>query len=129
MLKVRIYSFSYLYGGIPRDTTENGGGFVFDCRFIYNPGRHSEFWNLTGKDEDVIKFLDKQKEMQDFLTNIFNIIDPAVENYKSRNFTDLMVSFGCTGGQHRSVYSAEKLQEHINQKFPEIKTELTHNNL
>jgi N-acetylmuramate 1-kinase len=67
--------------------------------------------------------------MQDFLKNIYNIIDPAIENYIRRNFTDLMISFGCTGGQHRSVYSAEKLQEHLNQKFPEIKTELTHTNL
>ena len=129
MLKVRIFSFSYLYNGLPEDTTGNGGGFIFDCRYIYNPGRRREFVNLTGKDEPVKKFLDGQKEMQDFLGNIYNIIDPAVENYISRNFTDLMVSFGCTCGQHRSVYSAQKLAEHINQKFPEIKTELTHINL
>lgn len=129
MLKVRIYSFSYLYNGIPDDSTENGGGFVFDCRFIYNPGRNSEFWNLTGKDEKVINFLNEQKEMQDFLINIYKIIDPAIENYLSRNFTDLMISFGCTGGQHRSVYAAEKLQTHLNQKYPEIVTELAHINL
>jgi RNase adaptor protein for sRNA GlmZ degradation len=129
MLKVRIFSFSYLYNELPEDTTGNGGGFIFDCRFIYNPGREIEFFDLTGKDEAVQNFLDKQQEMQTFLKNIFNIIDPAVENYISRNFKDLMVSFGCTGGQHRSVYSAEKLTEHINQKFPEINTELTHINL
>jgi RNase adaptor protein for sRNA GlmZ degradation len=129
MLKVRIYSFSYLYNEIPEDTSGNGGGFVFDCRFIYNPGRHTEFSALTGKDEAVKSFLDKQKEMQDFLKNIYNIIDPAIENYISRDFSDLMVSFGCTGGQHRSVYSAQKLEEHINQKYPEVKTELTHINL
>jgi N-acetylmuramate 1-kinase len=129
MLKVRIFSFSYLYNGIPEDTSGNGGGFIFDCRYIYNPGRHKEFVSQTGMDEPVKKFLDGQKEMQDFLNNIFNIIDPAVENYISRNFTDLMVSFGCTGGQHRSVYSAQKLSEHINQKFHEVQTELTHINL
>jgi RNase adaptor protein for sRNA GlmZ degradation len=129
MLKVRIFSFSYLYSGLPEDTTGNGGGFIFDCRFIYNPGRNIEFFDLTGKDEAVKNFLDKQQEMQEFLKNTFNIIDPAIENYISRNFTDLMVSFGCTGGQHRSVYSAQKLLEHINQKYPEVKTELTHINL
>ncbi len=129
MLKIRINSFSYLYKGIPEDNTENGGGFVFDCRFIYNPGRNSEFRNLTGKDKQVADFLDKQKEMQDFLNNVFNIIDPSVENYLSRNFTDLMISFGCTGGQHRSVYSAEKLREHLNQKYPELIIELTHTSL
>ncbi len=129
MLKVRIFSFSYLYNGIPKDTTENGGGFVFDCRFIYNPGRHTEFWNLTGKDEEVRKFLDKQNEMQDFLNNVYKIIEAAIENYLSRDFTDLMISFGCTGGQHRSVYSAEKLSEHLRNKYPNIKIELIHTNL
>jgi RNase adaptor protein for sRNA GlmZ degradation len=129
MLKVRIFSFSYLYNGLPEDTTDNGGGFIFDCRFIYNPGRNIEFYDLTGKDEAVKNFLDKQQEMQEFLKNTFNIINPAIENYISRNFTDLMVSFGCTGGQHRSVYSAQKLEEHIHQKYPEVKTELTHINL
>jgi RNase adaptor protein for sRNA GlmZ degradation len=129
MLKVRIFSFSYLYNGLPEDTSGNGGGFIFDCRFIYNPGRNSEFRELTGKDEPVRKFLDGQIEMQVFLKNTFSIIDPAVENYLSRKFTDLMVSFGCTGGQHRSVYSAQKLEEHINQKYPEVETELTHINL
>ena len=129
MLKVRIFSFSYLYSDLPEDTTGNGGGFIFDCRFIENPGRNIEFFDLTGKDDAVKNFLDKQQEMQEFLKNTFNIIDPAIKNYLSRNFTDLMVSFGCTGGQHRSVYSAQKLEEHINQKYPEVKTELTHINL
>lgn len=129
MLKVRIFSFSFLYNGIPKDTTDNGGGFVFDCRFINNPGRHPEFRNQTGKDEAVIDFLNGQNEMQEFLKNVYKIIDPAVENYTERNFKDLMVSFGCTGGQHRSVYSAEKLQEHLNQKYPELVIRLTHTNL
>jgi len=129
MLKIRIFSFSYLYSGLPEDTSGNGGGFVFDCRFIYNPGRESEFKNLTGNDKPVIDFLDKREEMQVFLNNVYEIIDPALDNYLSRNFSDLMVSFGCTGGQHRSVYSANKLNEHINQKYPEVETELIHYNL
>jgi len=129
MLRVRIYSFSFLYNDIPEDVSGNGGGFVFDCRFIYNPGRHLEFSDLTGKDEAVKDFLDKEKEMQIFLKNTYNIINPAIENYISRDLSDLMVSFGCTGGQHRSVYSAQKLEEHINQKYPEVQTELTHINL
>lgn len=129
MLKVRIFSFSYIYGQIPEDTSGNGGGFVFDCRYIHNPGRHSEFFDLTGNDIEVKKFLDAQKEMQDFLINVYNIIDPAIENYLKRNFTDLMVSFGCTGGQHRSVYSAQRLSEHINHKYPQVQIELTHLNL
>ncbi|MBI5404036.1 MAG: ATP-binding protein [Ignavibacteriae bacterium] len=129
MLKIRIFSFSYLYSGLPEDTSGNGGGFVFDCRFIYNPGRKPEFGNLTGNDLPVRDFLDNQEEMQIFLNNIYKIIDTAVENYISRNFSDLMVSFGCTGGQHRSVYSANKLNEHINQKYPGTETELIHYNL
>jgi UPF0042 nucleotide-binding protein len=129
MLKVRIFSFSYIYSGLPKDTSENGGGFVFDCRFIYNPGRHEEFKKLTGNDQKVRDFLEKQEEMQVFLHNIYNIIDSAIDNYLSRDFSDLMVSFGCTGGQHRSVYSAIKLKEHINQKYPEVETELIHYNL
>jgi len=129
MLKIRIFSFSYIYSGLPEDTSGNGGGFVFDCRFIFNPGRNPEFQNLTGNDKPVKDFLDNQEEMQVFLNNVFKIIDPAVDNYLSRKFSDLMVSFGCTGGQHRSVYSANKLNEHINQKYPEVKTELIHYNL
>ena len=129
MLTVKIFSFSYLYTGLPEDTSGNGGGFVFDCRFIYNPGREFKFQKLTGKDLDVINFLDEHKEMQTFLKNTKNIIEPAIENFLSRNFTDLMISFGCTGGQHRSVYSAEKIKSHINQKYPNVLTEITHINL
>jgi RNase adaptor protein for sRNA GlmZ degradation len=129
MLTVKIFSFSYLYTGLPEDTSGNGGGFVFDCRFIYNPGREFKFQKLTGKDTEVIKFLDEHEEMQTFLKNIKNIIEPAIENFLSRNFTDLMISFGCTGGQHRSVYSAEKIKSYINQKYPNVITEIKHINL
>jgi RNase adaptor protein for sRNA GlmZ degradation len=129
MLKVKIYSFSYIYNEVPKDNTENGGGFVFDCRYIYNPGREDEFKNMNGKDEPVKKFLDDNKEMQYMLKNIYGIIDTAVENYLYRNFTDIMISFGCTGGQHRSVYSAEKLNEHLKKKYDNIKIEISHVNL
>jgi len=117
MLKVKIYSFSYKKSGIPADETSNGGGFVFDCRFIYNPGREIKFIPMTGKDKEVIDFMDKDEKMQKFIGNVFSIVDAAVEDYMSRDFSNLMVSFGCTGGQHRSVYAAEKLREHVQKKF------------
>ena len=91
MLTVRIYSFSYIYNGIPEDTTPNGGGFVFDCRYIYNPGKKDEFKNLTGKDKAVIKFLDENSDMQNMLNDIFDIIDSAVKIYFERNFTNLII--------------------------------------
>ena len=111
MLKIKLYSFSYKKSGIPEDTTPNGGGFVFDCRFIYNPGREAKFMPLTGLDKPVKDFLDSNKEMQKFLSSVIEIIKPAIDNYLSRDFTDLMISFGCTGGQHRSVYATEKLKK------------------
>ena len=129
MLTVRIFSFSYLYNGIPKDETPNGGGFVFDCRYIYNPGKKDKFRELTGKDDAVIKFLDENSEMQNMLDDVFDIIDSAVQIYFERNFTNLMISFGCTGGQHRSVYAAEKLNEYLSNKYSNIKTELKHFNI
>lgn len=127
MLTVRIYSFSYKKSGIPADTTINGGGFVFDCRFINNPGRITEFINLTGKDIKIIEFLNSNTDMQKFLKNVFNILDKVVDKYIERGFTDLMVSFGCTGGQHRSVYTSEKLNRYLKNKYGDtIITELQH---
>lgn len=102
---------------------------MFDCRYIHNPGKYEEYKNLTGKDEKVIGFLQKQMEMDGFLLNVFNIIDKSVDNYIKRQFSDLMVSFGCTGGRHRSVYSAEKLSYHLKEKFPEIEIVVTHQNI
>jgi aminoglycoside/choline kinase family phosphotransferase len=123
-LKVTISSFSYKKG-IPIDYTGNGGGFVFDCRSLNNPGRFPEYSNLTGKDEGVIKFLDTKSNANEFLRCVYLIIDEALRNYSDRNFKNLMINFGCTGGQHRSVYCAEKLATHLKENF-DIKIELNH---
>ena len=130
MLKIKLYSFSYKKSGIPEDTTPNGGGFVFDCRFIYNPGREAKFMPLTGLDKPVKDFLDSNKEMQKFLSSVIEIIKPAIDNYLSRDFTDLMISFGCTGGQHRSVYATEKLKKTLEAVYTDrISIKVHHNDL
>lgn len=125
-LTIYINSFSYIKSQIPEDSTGNGGGFVFDCRFINNPGRKEEFKTKTGQDAEVIEFIQNRTSMDEFLKNVFSIVDPAIENYVERGFTSLLVNFGCTGGQHRSVYAAERLKEFINSKFPDVKTEIRH---
>ena len=129
MLKVRIFSFSYLQGGIPLDDSGNGGGFVFDCRFITNPGKFEEYKKKTGKDFEVKFFLETQTEMPDFLKSVYSIVDKAIDKYDSREFTNLIVSFGCTGGQHRSVYAAEAMAKRVAEKFPNVLYEINHNNL
>ena len=116
-LTVRINSFSYKQGGVPQDDSGNGGGFVFDCRFIHNPGRYEPYKKLTGRDEAVINFLQHHSQMGDFLQDVFRIVDEAVENYIERSFTSLQVNFGCTGGQHRSVYAADALAKHLKDKY------------
>lgn len=129
MLKVRVFSFSYLQNGIPADDSGNGGGYVFDCRFITNPGQFAEYKSKNGKDFDVKFFLETQTEMPDFLKSVFTITDKAIDKYTKRDFTDLMVSFGCTGGQHRSVYAAEAMGKRIAEKFPNVLYEINHNNI
>ena len=115
-LKVRIFSFSYKKG-LPEDTSGNGGGYVFDCRAIHNPGKYPQFKTLTGMDPEVRAFLEERGEVMPFLDNVFSLADAHVEKYISRGFTDLMFSFGCTGGQHRSVYCAEALAAHLTEKY------------
>ena len=124
MLTVRIHSFSYRET-IPRDESGNGGGFVFDCRCLPNPGRYEEYKTRTGKDKEVIDYLNDKQEINDFFELTKSIIDIAVKNYLDRQFQHLTVSYGCTGGQHRSVYFAERLQKYLDKNYS-VKTELIH---
>jgi len=123
-LTVLITSFSYKKG-IPKDPSGNGGGFVFDCRGLNNPGKFDEYKTVNGKDEPVIKFFEKDGEMEYFLNPIFSLVDRSVEKYLEWKFTHLMISFGCTGGQHRSVYSAERLAVHLREKY-QVKVVIQH---
>ncbi len=123
-LVVKICSFSYR-DRIPTDESGNGGGFVFDCRGILNPGRVEHMKTLHGRDKEVKDYLEQQTRMQDFLNSVFDIVDISVEEYIKRGFESLMVSFGCTGGQHRSVYAADALARHLRNKF-KVKIQLSH---
>jgi aminoglycoside/choline kinase family phosphotransferase len=111
-LVVRIFSFSF-HQGLPKDETGNGGGFVFDGRSLPNPGREDRFKSLTGKDAPVIEYLQQQESVHQFLASVLSLVDSAVATYQQRGFKNLMVSFGCTGGQHRSVYLAEQLAKRL----------------
>lgn len=124
-LIVTINSFSYLKSGYPKDKSTNGGGFVFDCRGLLNPGRFEEYKAITGRDKPVIDFLEQQTSMPEFMNGVYNIVDISVENYLERNFKSLTISFGCTGGQHRSVYAAEVLTRYLRNKY-KVKIELNH---
>jgi aminoglycoside/choline kinase family phosphotransferase len=112
-LAVRVASFSFHRGGPPSDDSGNGGGFVFDARSLPNPGREERFKSLTGKDAPVIQYLDQQESVHRYLANVFSLVDASVNSYQQRGFKNLMVSFGCTGGQHRSVYLAEQLAKRL----------------
>ena len=123
-LTVRVMSFAYKKG-IPNDPSGNGGGYVFDCRAVNNPGKYERYKPYTGLDQPVIKFLEDDGEIFHFLENAYELVDAHVKRFMERGFTNMMVCFGCTGGQHRSVYSAQKMAEHINSKF-NVKVELVH---
>ena len=125
-LLVTINSFSYKKG-IPADESENGGGFVFDMRGILNPGRIEEFKRLSGLNKPVKDFLEEQTEMPVFMNSVYNIADIAVTDYLKRNFNNLLINFGCTGGQHRSVYASEALGRHLRNKF-RVKVKIIHTN-
>lgn len=123
-LVIEIVSFSYKKG-IPADPTGNGGGYVFDCRSIHNPGKHERYKSLTGLDEPVIRFLEEDGEITTFLQHVYALVDATVARYLERDFTHLSVCFGCTGGQHRSVYAAQHLAEHLRRKF-DVQIHLIH---
>lgn len=124
-LEVKVYSFSFKKG-MPDDPSGNGGGYVFDCRSIHNPGRYEPYKKLTGRDEAVIRFLEDDGEILGFLEHVYGVVDPHVETYERRGFTNLMVGFGCTGGQHRSVYCAEHLARHLAARYPSVRVRLIH---
>ena len=124
-LVVRIKSFSFLKTGYPKNVSDNGGGFVFDCRGILNPGRVDEHKQQTGRDKPVQNYLTEKTRMDEFLTGIFSVVDISVEDYIKRNFEHLEINFGCTGGQHRSVYAADATARHLRNKYG-VKTEVLH---
>src|SRR5689334_6196627 len=115
-LVARIFSFSFHRGGPPKDETGHGGGFVFDARSLPNPGREERFKMLTGKDALVIDYLRQHKSVDEYLKNAEALVDSSISNYQSRGFKSLTASFGCTGGQHRSVYLAEQMAKHLRAK-------------
>ena len=125
-LKIRINSFSYKKG-LPKDETENGGGFIFDMRGILNPGRFDDYKKLSGKDKPVQNFLEQQTKMNSFLNSVWDLIDINIEDYLQRGFENLQINFGCTGGQHRSVFAAEQTARHLRNKY-KLNVELQHTN-
>ncbi len=126
-LTVTVQSFSFKKG-IPEDKSGNGGGFAFDCRALPNPGREKKYANFTGKDDCVKEYLQQYPEVETFVNHVNALVDMSVDNYLERKFTHLTVNFGCTGGQHRSVYFAERTAEHLRAKYPQIIVDLRHSN-
>lgn len=120
-LTIQIYSFGFQKSGIPPDPTGNHGGFIFDCRFLPNPGREEKYTKLTGYDSEVIEYFHSHPQVETFLNHVFAIVDAAVANYQSRHFNHLLIAFGCTGGQHRSVYCANRLADHLDDSGAQIR--------
>ena len=125
-LTIAVNSFSYKNGGVPYDKSCNGGGFVFDCRALPNPGRYAEFKKSTGEDRDVIEFLEDKLDVHFFLQNVQMLVFQSIDNYLERGFKNLQVNFGCTGGQHRSVFFAQKIGEIIHENYPMVNVEINH---
>jgi aminoglycoside/choline kinase family phosphotransferase len=129
-LTLNISSFSYKKKGIPPDPTDNGGGFVFDCRALPNPHRDVALRGFNGTEQPIIEFLENKPEMQSFLLHACQLVEQSVDRYLQRKFNHLQISFGCTGGKHRSVYSAEVLAKHLREKYEnQIEVRLTHHQL
>lgn len=124
-LTVKIFSFSYKKG-YPEDLTGNGGGFMFDCRGMTNPGRFEEYKKLTGLDEEVIDFLEQRGEVQQFVEGALQLVVPTIDKYLSRGFSSLQIGFGCTGGQHRSVYCAERIGNLLRNRYPDLRIKVNH---
>jgi aminoglycoside/choline kinase family phosphotransferase len=122
-LRVQVASFSYR-DGLPPDDSGHGGGFVFDCRALPNPGRRPEFSGVSGRDEPVARFLDLLPETGAFWEHITGLVDEHLAAFRARGFSDMSVAFGCTGGQHRSVYFAERLARHLAVRHPDARVEL-----
>jgi len=125
-LTVEITSFSFKNKGLPPDLSGNGGGFVFDCRFLPNPHRVNQLRDLTGEDQPIVEYMMAQPQTKDFLSHVIGLIDPAVDNYLQRGFEHLQINFGCTGGRHRSVFSAIQLQEYLRSHYPDVRVLLHH---
>lgn len=124
-LTVTVFSFSYKKG-YPEDLSGNGGGFMFDCRGMHNPGRYEEYQKLTGRDKPVMDFLKEKGEADIFSDKAYDIVSPNIERYLKRKFTNLQIGFGCTGGQHRSVYCAEAVARKIADRYPSAKVRIIH---
>ena len=126
-MTIQVQSFSYKKG-LPKDKSGHGGGFIFDCRSLPNPGRLEQYIEQTGNDSEVIAFLENEEDVHSFLTHVKDLISPVIENYRERNFSHLSVAFGCTGGQHRSVYCANMLVKYLREKYS-VKVDLRHREL
>ena len=126
VLTITVNSFSFKNGGVPYDKSGNGGGFVFDCRALPNPGRYAEFKKMNGEDTAVIEFLDEKPDVHYFLQNVQMIVYQSIDNYLERGFKNLQINFGCTGGQHRSVFFAQTIGRLIHENYPMVRVEINH---